>query len=122
MYQVHKLFEYNDGEIYDITQTNHFIKDGDIIIANTCFVLMFKAWPVVITGESSEFHRLTEGHTFEEVFADEYKDYLPQVIEIKTNPDALLDRAVDPVAELEEEERIEAYAWDQRQQYLLDDA
>jgi len=122
MYQVHDLSSYSDGEIYDITQTNHFIEDGDVIIANTCFALMFKAWPVVITGESSVFHRLTDGYTYDEVFADEYKTYLPQVHDITTNPDALLQRAVDPVAELAEEERAEACAWDQRQQYLLDDA
>lgn len=122
MYQVHDLSDYNDGEVYDISQTNHFIEDGDIIIANNCFAIMFEAWPVVVTGESVILHRLIDGLTFDDVFANEGKDYRAQANEILTNPDALIARAVDPVAELEEEERAEACAWDQRQQYLLDDA
>jgi hypothetical protein len=122
MYQVHDLSSYHDGEVYDISQTNHYIEDGDVLITSSGFAIMYEAWPVRVTGESLILHRLVDGLTFDDVFTNDGKDYRAQANEILTNPDALIARAVDPVAELAEEERAESCAWDQRQQYLLDDA
>jgi hypothetical protein len=122
MYQVHDLTSLTMGEAYDETQTNPFIEDGDILIVTDGLAVMVKAWPTMVDGHSDMFHRLTDGYTFDDVYFNEGDDYRAQVKEIRTNPEALYARAVDPVAELLEEERAEACAWDQRQQLLLDDA
>lgn len=122
MYQVHDLTSLTMGEAYDETQTNRHIEDGDILFVEDGFAVMVKAWPTMVEGESTVFHRLTDGYTFDDMFANEGDDYRAQVKAIHDNPSGLIARAIDPVAEREEEERAEACAWDQRQQYLLDDA
>ena len=122
MYTVHDLSSYHDGEVYDICQTNRHITNGDVIITNESFLIMYDAWPVRVIGESLIFHRLVEGYTFDNVFLSEGKDYRAQANQILNNPDALRARAIDPVAEEREEERAEQADWDQRTQNMLDDA
>ena len=122
MYAVHDLTSLSMGDAYDETQTNRHIEDGDILFVKDGFAVMMKAWPTMVEGQSTVFHRLADDWTFDDVFASEGDDYRAQVADIRDNPSALIARAIDPVAEREEEERAEACAWDQRQQYLLDDA
>jgi len=122
MYAVHDLTSLTMGEAYDETQINPHIEDGDVLIVTDGLAVMMKAWPTMVDGHSVMFHRLADDWTFDDVFASEGDDYRAQVAEIRNNPEALFERAIDPVAERMEEERAEACAWDQRQQYLLDDA
>lgn len=122
MYAVHDLTSLSMGDAYDETQINRHIEDGDILFVKDGFAVMMKAWPTMVEGQSTVFHRLTDGYTFDDVFTNEGDDYRAQVADIRNNPSALIARAIDPVAEREEEERAEECAWDQRQQYLLDDA
>lgn len=122
MYAVHDLTSLSMGDAYDETQINRHIEDGDILFVKDGFAVMMKAWPTMVEGQSTVFHRLTDGYTFDDVFTNEGDDYRAQVADIRDNPSALIARAIDPVAEREEEERAEECAWDQRQQYLLDDA
>ena len=122
MYQVHDLTSLTMGEAYDETQVNRHIEDGDILITGDGFAVMVKAWPTMVDDHSFIFHRLADDWTFDDMFACEGDDYRAQVKEIRANPEALYARALDPVAERLEEERAEDCAWDQRQQYLLDDA
>jgi len=122
MYQVHDLSSLSMGDAYDETQINRHIEDGDVLIVGDGLAVMMKAWPTMVEGHSFIFHRLADDWTFDDVFASEGDDYRAQVKEIRNNPEALFDRAIDPVKERQEEERAEECAWDQRQQYLLDDA
>ena len=122
MYAVHDLTSLSMGDAYDETQINRHIEDGDVLFVKDGFAVMMKAWPTMVEGQSTVFHRLTDGYTFDDVFTNEGDDYRAQVADIRDNPSALIARAIDPVAEREEEERAEECAWDQRQQYLLDDA
>ena len=122
MYAVHDLTSLSMGDAYDETQINRHIEDGDILFVKDGFAVMMKAWPTMVEGQSTVFHRLADDWTFDDVFASEGDDYRAQVADIRDNPSALIARAIDPVAEREEEERAESCAWDQRQQYLLDDA
>ena len=124
MYSVHDLTSLSMGDAYDETQTNRHIEDGDILFVKDGFAILIGAWPTMIEGESNVFHQFASGYTFDDLARPDMgnKDYRAQVAEIRTNPSALIARAIDPVAEREEEERAEECAWDQRQQYLLDDA
>jgi hypothetical protein len=110
------------GDAYDETQTNRHIEDGDVLIVGDGFAVMMKAWPTMVEGHSVMFHRLNEDYTFDDVYFNEGDDYRAQVKEIRNNPEALIARALDPVKERLEEERAEQCDWDQRSQYLLDDA
>ena len=124
MYSVHDLTSLSMGDAYDETQINRHIEDGDILFVKDGFAILIGAWPNMVEGESNVFHQFASGYTFDDLARPTMgnKDYRAQVAEIRTNPSALIARAIDPVAEREEEERAEECAWDQRQQYLLDDA
>ena len=124
MYSVHDLTSLSMGDAYDETQINRHIEDGDILFVKDGFAILIGAWPTMVEGESNVFHQFASGYTFDDLARPDMgnKDYRAQVAEIRTNPSALIARAIDPVAEREEEERAEECAWDQRQQYLLDDA
>ena len=124
MYAVHDLTSLSMGDAYDETQINRHIEDGDILFVKDGFAILIGAWPTMVEGESNVFHQFASGYTFDDLARPTMgnKDYRAQVADIRTNPSALIARAIDPVAEREEEERAEECAWDQRQQYLLDDA
>ena len=122
MYAVHDLTSLSMGDAYDETQINRHIESGDVLIVSDGFAIMVKAWPTMVDDHSFMFHRLTDGYTFDDVYFNEGEDYRAQVKEIRNNPEALIARAVDPVKERLEEERAEMADWDQRSQYLLDDA
>ena len=124
MYSVHDLTPMSMSEAYDATQYCRHIKDGDILIVEDGFALLIDAWPTMVDGESTVFHKFASGYTFDDLARPNMgnKDYRAQVAEIRTNPDALRDRALDTVAEIREDERAELADWDQRQQNMLDDA
>jgi hypothetical protein len=110
------------SEAYDATQYCRHIEDGDVLIVEDGLAVMMKAWPTMVEGESTVFHRLADGYTFDDVFTEDGDDYRAQVAEIRANPDALRARALDTVAEIREDERAELADWDQRTQNMLDDA
>ena len=122
MYSVHDLTSLSMSEAYDTTQYCRHITNGDVLIVEDGLAVMMKAWPTMVEGQSTVFHRLADGYTFDDVFTEDGDDYRAQVAEIRTNPDALRDRALDTVAEIREDERAELADWDQRQQNMLDDA
>ena len=122
MYTVHDLTSLSMSEAYDATQYCRHIEDGDVLIVEDGLAVMMKAWPTMVEGQSTVFHRLADGYTFDDVFTEDGDDYRAQVAEIRANPDALRARALDTGAEIREDERAELADWDQRSQYLLDDA
>ena len=124
MYSVHDLTPMSMSEAYDATQYCEHIVDGDILIVEDGFALLIGAWPTMVEGESNVFHQFASGYTFDDLARPDMgnKDYRAQVAEIRTNPDALRDRALDTVAEIREDERAELAEWEQRQQNMLDDA
>ena len=122
MYTVHDLTSLSMSEAYDATQYCRHIEDGDVLIVEDGLAVMMKAWPTMVEGESTVFHRLADGYTFDDVFTEDGDDYRAQVAEIRANPDALRARALDTVAEIREDERAELADWDQRTQNMLDDA
>ena len=69
------LFPYlSAGEMYDRTQTDDSIKDGDLFVCCDCKVVGFlaKAWPVMlfgVRGEGEQLHLIEPGKE-EKVFAD----------------------------------------------------
>jgi hypothetical protein len=122
MYTVHDLTSLSMSEAYDATQYCRHIEDGDVLIVEDGLAVMMKAWPTMVEGQSTVFHRLADGYTFDDVFTEDGDDYRAQVAEIRANPDALRARALDTVAEIREDERAELADWDQRTQNMLDDA
>jgi len=124
MYTVHDLTSMSMSEAYDATQYCRHIKDGDILIVEDGFGLLIDAWPTMVEGESTVFHKFASGYTFDDLARPDMgnKDYRAQVAEIRANPEALRARALDTVAEIREDDRAELADWDQRSQNMLDDA
>ena len=61
------------GEVYDQTQIDDSIKDGDVLnLGSGNVAILMKAWPMVIFGEIEHFHRLSSGVTFESVDDGKY--------------------------------------------------
>jgi len=57
MNQVHNLQNLTMREAYDYTQYGYGIKDGDILIVDDGVGVMVEAWPVMVVGESTVFHK-----------------------------------------------------------------
>lgn len=54
------------GDVYDQTQTDDSIKDGDVLDLGAGNVaILVKAWPTIVVGEIENFHRLNADTTFE---------------------------------------------------------
>jgi hypothetical protein len=61
------------GEVYDQTQTDDSIKDGDVLnLGNGNVAILMKAWPTVVIGEIEGFHRLASGVSFESIDDGKY--------------------------------------------------
>ena len=56
-YQVHDLKSLSMPDAYDCTQCCDEIKDGDILIVQDGIGVMVDAWPCMVSGESSVFHK-----------------------------------------------------------------
>lgn len=63
---VHDFTGQYSGDVYDRTQTDNSIKDGDVLDLGAGNVaIMVKAWPTVVVGEIEHFHKLDIGASFE---------------------------------------------------------
>lgn len=60
--------------LYDLTQTNDNIKDGDVLNAGRGNIgIMVDAWPTIAFGKIKGFHTLQAGHTFYTLDGGKYK-------------------------------------------------
>lgn len=58
---VHDLSDLDDGEVYDITQTNEEIKDGDVLkMSDGRVAILCQAWPCMVVGDSTVLHKLKD--------------------------------------------------------------
>jgi hypothetical protein len=55
--KTHNLKTLTMGEAYDETQCSDEIKDGDILLVQDGVAVMVEAWPIMVVGESTVFHR-----------------------------------------------------------------
>lgn len=63
--KVHHLTNLTGSDLYDRTQTDNSIKDGDVIHSKNGVGIMHQAWPVHHSGNESAFHRLKPGYSHE---------------------------------------------------------
>lgn len=58
---------FNAGDLYDWTQTESALRDGDVFVSEDGKVagVLMEAWPVLVAGESCELHTLAETYTWE---------------------------------------------------------
>jgi len=64
--KVHDFSHMSDGDIYDQTQWDDTIRDGDVLIGSKGAGILVDAWPVVVTGHMEEFHKLSPDISWEE--------------------------------------------------------
>lgn len=70
---VHDFHGVSHHEVYDRTQTDDSIKDGDVLnLGNGNVAILISAWPTVVLGEIQEFHQLESGVTFESIDDGKY--------------------------------------------------
>lgn len=70
---VHDFTGQYSGDVYDQTQTDNSIKDGDVLDLGAGNVaIMVEAWPTIVVGEIEQFHKLSIGASFETYKAGRY--------------------------------------------------
>jgi len=63
---VHDMTQYSDGEVYDITQTDDDLEDGDVLkLSGGRLAVLVQAWPVMVVGQSDALHQLKPDKTWE---------------------------------------------------------
>jgi hypothetical protein len=80
--QVHDLSDMDDGSAYDETQVSDEIHDGDVIITRNGVGVMVEAWPVIVTGNSSSFHKLNDGTSWDEFEGGKYAESAQKAMEV----------------------------------------
>lgn len=64
----------DDGDVYDHTQTNEKIKDGDVLkLHGGRAGVMVKAWPVITHGNSDALHKVQAGSHISKIDKGRYK-------------------------------------------------
>lgn len=70
---IHDFKGTSSHEVYDLTQTDDSIKDGDILnLGHGNVAILMGAWPTTVSGEIEGFHLLASGETFESVDGGKY--------------------------------------------------
>jgi len=80
--QVHDLSDMDDGSAYDETQVSDEIHDGDVIITHNGVGVMVEAWPVIVTGNSTSFHKLNDGTSWDEFEGGKYAESAQKAMEV----------------------------------------
>jgi hypothetical protein len=80
--QVHDLSDMDDGSAYDETQVSDEIHDGDVIITRNGVGVMVEAWPVIVVGNSSSFHKLNDGTSWDEFEGGKYAESAQKAMEV----------------------------------------
>ena len=80
--QVHDLSDMDDGSAYDETQVSDEIHDGDVIITRNGVGVMVEAWPVIVVGNSSSFHKLNDGTSWDEFEGGKYAESAKKAMEV----------------------------------------
>ena len=70
--QVHDLRHMSHGEVYDETQTNSKIKDGDVLRVEGGTAAMVGAWPTMIHGKSDTLHSFKNGVSIHDIEGGSY--------------------------------------------------
>ena len=71
--QVHDFTGWKPRDVYDRTQTDDAIKDGDVLnLGGGNVAILVKSWPTIVVGEVEQFHRLTAGTSFETFDSGKY--------------------------------------------------
>lgn len=71
--QVHDFTGWKPRDVYDRTQTDDAIKDGDVLnLGNGNVAILVKAWPTIVVGDIEQFHRLKAGTSFETFDSGKY--------------------------------------------------
>jgi hypothetical protein len=96
--QVFDLRSLAMGDAYDFTQWGP-VSHGDVMLVSDGVAVMYRAWPVMVSGSSTVFHSVSRGSTWSDMLAElRYGDAhcLAAGLELAVLPvDVLAARAVD---------------------------
>ena len=109
--QVHDLSDMDDGSAYDETQVSDEIHDGDVIITRNGVGVMVEAWPVIVVGNSSSFHKLNDGTSWDEFEGGKYAESAQKAMEV-SGDNEMVDEA----------ERVTQYANTPEEEYQTVDS
>lgn len=72
-FKVHALAGRAGAEVYDQTQTDSTMKDGDLLdLGGGNIGILLQAWPTVVCGEIDQFHKLADGVSFDSYLEGKY--------------------------------------------------
>ena len=65
-FKIHAFAGRASADVYDQTQTDSSIKDGDLLdLGGGNIGILLQAWPTVVCGEIDQFHTLADGESFD---------------------------------------------------------
>jgi hypothetical protein len=108
--QVHDLRHMSHGEVYDHTQTNEKIKDGDVLHVKGGVAALLGAWPTMIHGTSKTLHSFKDGtdiHNFDDGVYHQTAKLAAKTHGLKEDCDTLNSKHLDQEPEGEEYRDIE---------------
>ena len=71
--KVHDFSNLDDGDVYDITQTDDSIADGDVLkLSGGRSAILYQAWPTMVVGTSDSLHHLKDDRKFEQIAGGRY--------------------------------------------------
>ena len=89
---VHDFAGEYSGDVYDQTQTDCRIKDGDVLDLGCGNVaILVQAWPTIVAGDIEHFHTLAPGETFESLADGRYAASALKAVEVSRNSNLRAD-------------------------------
>lgn len=84
--KIHNLRDKSHHEVYDQTQTDESIGDGDVLLLSGGGIgVLIGAYPTIIHGTSDVLHQLNDGVSLDDLDDGRYSDSLNRVRLLRDN-------------------------------------
>lgn len=83
--QIHTYDTYDSEDVYDITQSDDNIKDGDVLVVKKEKIIgiLVGAWPYAITSNVGMFHKFVSDQSWNNMENGKYLESYKKALEIK---------------------------------------
>lgn len=89
--QVHDLREMDPEDAYAETQTNEDIKDGDVLLVDGGIAIMYKAWPTMVRGNVSGFHKFNDESKISSIDGGKYAASLDKAMSLANKGGSIME-------------------------------
>lgn len=113
---VHDFSSNSDEDVYNATQTDNNINDGDILnLSDGRKAILYKSWPIMVVGTSNILHSLKDGVTWDSFRRGRYAK-AAELAKSINNPESLTEGimgGVKPIASIGRMMQLAGVAYDE---------